>query len=163
MPGPDPRLSARSARDRLEAAVIANEAHGSTDGPVVGVGWATVELERSASELAADLEIEPAAFAAAPASVALGARCLVARGALGGGIAVVIIEPSTEGRLAGRLARHDEGPAVIWYGATDTNAGHPPAPATPGPLGPERLLAAVPGRPDMVRFIVDLPPGTIQP
>jgi hypothetical protein len=143
---------------------LASEAHASTDGPVVGVGWATVEFERGATELAADLGIEPEAFAAAPASVALGARCLVARGALGGGVAVVILEPSTEGRLAGRLARHDEGPAVIWHGATDiTRAGRPPAPATPGPLGPERLLATVPDRPDILRFIVDLRPGTIQP
>jgi hypothetical protein len=157
-------LSGRSARERLEAAVFSAEGDGSTDGPVVGVGWATVERERALGELATELGIAPAAFLEAPSSAALGARCLVARGALGGGLAVVILEPSTEGRLAGRLARHDEGPAVIWHGATNTtHAGDPRAPSTPGPFGPERPLASIPRRPDLLRFVVDLPPGTIQP
>ena len=144
--------------------MFAAEGDGSTDGPVVGIGWATVELERAVGEIAAELGIAPEGFLEATSSAALGARCLVARGALGGGVGVVILEPSTEGRLAGRLARHDEGPAVIWHGATDTtHAGDPPAPTTPGPFGPERLLADVPRRPDLLRIIVDLPPGTIQP
>ena len=155
-------MSGPSARDRLDATVRAVERETPDECQVVGIGWATVDLDRGVAELATALRIGPEAFLGAPSSVALGARCLVARGALDGGVAVVLLEPTTEGRLAGRLARHDEGPAVIWHGAVGmTHLGDPPPPATPGPFGPERPLSPVPGRPELVRFIVDLPPGTI--
>jgi len=156
-------LTGPSARERLDATRQAVEHEDAADGPLVGVGWATVDLERGLSELATALGIAREAFVEAPLSVALGARCLVARGALGGGVAVVLLEPSPEGRLARRLARHDEGPAVIWHGAAGvTHPGDSPAPATPGPFGPERPLSPVRGRPDLLRFIVDVPPGTIR-
>jgi hypothetical protein len=154
-------LTGPSARERLEAAAFAVERETPADGPLVGIGWATVDVERGLIELAAALEISPEAFHGAPSSVALGARCLVAGGALGG-VAVVVLEPSTEGRLAARLARHDEGPAVIWHGAPGMSGPGEPATPTPGPFGPERPLPPVPGRPDLLRFIVDVPPGTIR-
>ena len=155
-------MTGPSARERLEATRRAVDGEAAADGPLVGIGWATVDLDRGLTELATALGIVPEAFLEAPSSVALGARCLVSRGGLGDDVAVIVLEPSTEGRLAGRLARHDEGPAVIWHGAAGvSHPGDPLAPATPGPLGPERPLSPVPGRPDLLRFIVDVPPGTI--
>jgi hypothetical protein len=145
-------VSGGGPRDRLEAAKTTI----ATDGPrVIGVGWATVDLDRAAAELAADLDLETEDFVHAPDSVALGARSRVAAGSLGVGVALVVLEPATEGRLAGHLARQDEGPAVIWLGGR-------PAATTPGPFGPEALDGAVPGHPNLLRIIVDQPPGTIR-
>jgi hypothetical protein len=126
----------------------------------VAVGWATVELDRAADELAADLAIEAGTFVAGADSVALGARTRVARAVLPGGISIAILEPATEGRLVAILARHDEGPAAIWFEADETRFGQPPAGRIipgGGPFGPERLLAT--GPPD--RFLVERGPGTI--
>ena len=128
----------------------------------IAVGWATVELDRAADELATDLAIEPGAFVPAADSVALGARSRIARSVLTGGISIAILEPSTEGRLVAILVRHDEGPAAIWFEAAeaaldDLDAGRPVRGG--GPFGPERLLAT--GPPD--RFLVDRGPGTIAP
>ena len=58
---------------------------------------------------------------------------------------VVLLEPSTEGRLAETLARHDEGWCATWWPAeAGSDATGDPAPPTsvrrPGPLGPERLV-----------------------
>jgi hypothetical protein len=128
----------------------------------IAVGWATVELDRAADELAADLAIEPDAFVPAADSVALGARTRIARAVLPGGISIAILEPSTEGRLVAILVRHDEGPAAIWFEADVATARHAPAGRVVqggGPFGPERLLAT--GPPD--RFLVDRGPGTIAP
>ena len=144
-------MSGGSTRGRLETVVRA----AGRERRVIGVGWATVDLDRAATELARDLGIVPEDFVGAPESAALGARCRIAPGALGGDVTLVLLEPSTEGRLAGHLARHDEGPAVVW------EVGQPAA-MTPGPLGPELLQAAMPGRPDLLRLIVEQPPGTIQ-
>jgi len=156
-------LTGLPARERLEATVRAVEGETPADGPVIGIGWATVELGRGLTELATALGIGPEAFLEAAPSEALGARCVVASGGLGGLVAVVVLEPSTEGRLAARLARHDEGPAVTWHGAPKmTRQDAPAASTTPGPFGPERPLPPVPGRPDLLRFIVDVPPGTIR-
>jgi hypothetical protein len=126
----------------------------------IAVGWATVELDRAADELAADLAIEPDTFMPAPDSVALGARTRIGRAVLSGGISIAILEPSTEGRLVAILVRHDEGPAAIWFEADSAGAGEPPAGRVvpgDGPFGPERLIAT--GPPD--RFLVDRGPGTI--
>ena len=153
-----------SARERLEAAALMVGARSGSNGPVIGVGWATVELERAVGQLATALGIAPTAFIHVTASTALGAHCLVAWSALSGGVAVVVLEPSTEGRLARRLARHDEGPAVVWQATPETTSrSEPRAADSPGPFGPERLVPPLPGRPDLIRFIVAAPPGTIQP
>ena len=135
------QLSAETGADRFGLAVIA-------------LGWATVDTERGAAELAAYGPFEPVADA-----TILGARCVVGPPATGG-IRVAIVEPNTEGRLAATLARHDEGPAVLWV------TGEPPADiplSTPahGPFGNERLVLGgrLGGR---HLIVVDGPAGTIE-
>lgn len=80
--------------------------------------WATVDLERAMAELArgavgsgtADTISAADVVAGAVDDPLLGARViLVAFGV--GASRVALAEPSTEGRLAATLARHDEGPA----------------------------------------------------
>jgi hypothetical protein len=107
-------------------------------GRVIAVGWATVELDRAAAELAADLGSVAGAFAPAADSVALGARCRVMPAALPGRVAVAIVEPATEGRLAGSLARYGEGPVAVWFAAGPALADKADG-ASDGPFGPERL------------------------
>ena len=107
------------------------------------LGWATVDLDRAASELARDLRFSPDAFVDAGESLALGARCRVASDVLPGDLALVILEPATEGRLAATLARFGEGPAVTWY-RTDEPVAVRATGSRPGPFGPERLVAGDP-------------------
>lgn len=129
----------------------------------VGVGWATVELERAIRELGEALRIPAEAFVPAPDSVALGARCRTVEGVLPGSIALVVLEPSTEGRLAASLARLGEGPAAVWLTIGDPADGGDAisaGPARPGPFGPERLIAGDPTR-GPHRLSVG-PPGTIR-
>ncbi len=137
----------------------------------VGVGWATVELDRAAAELTADLDLEAGAFAAAPNDFALGAYCRVATVVLDTGrepLAVVLLEPSTEGRLAGTLARHGEGPVALWLAADDLAAaagnshaaGATLSAERDGPFGPERLFLDGPIH-GPHRFLVAGGPGTI--
>ena len=125
------------------------------------IGWATVELDRAASELARDLGISPGAFLDALDSVALGARCRVADDLLPGGLALVILEPATEGRLAATLARFGEGPAATWY-RTETHVDIRASSPRPGPFGSERLVAG-----DSVhgphRLLIEPGTGTIAP
>lgn len=111
----------------------------------LAVGWATVELDRAARELA-DLLGSGEAFVDAPSSEALGARCRVGSSASGGGVRIVLLEPETEGRLSATLARHGEGWVATWAVA-------PTAPSSavaqlsgtrPGPIGQERLVLGGP-------------------
>jgi hypothetical protein len=120
----------------------------------VAVGWATVELDRAAAELAVELGIAAGAFEPAADDVALGARCRLAPAAVaipGGRVAVVLLEPSTEGRLAATLARHGEGPTAVWLVPGDRSslataiadlraAGIEVGPPRDGPLGSARLV-----------------------
>ena len=118
----------------------------------IAVGWATVELDRAAVELAAELDLSPDGFRAASASPVLGARCLVANALLPGRLAFALMEPSTEGRLAASLARFAEGPAVVWLaeprlsaGLTRGRASGDELPiAEVGPFGAERLILGGP-------------------
>ena len=75
---------------------------------LVGIGWATVDTERLLADLAttADLRFGPEVD-----EPTLGAR---ARVAWSGGTAIVVLEPSTEGRLAAALARRGEGIACLY-------------------------------------------------
>lgn len=85
--------------------------------PILAVGWATVELDRAALELASVL-LPGTFFQPGPPSEHLGARCRL------GWVApafvqelaaiVVLLEASTEGRLAATLARHGEGWCATW-------------------------------------------------
>lgn len=109
---------------------------------VVGRGWATVDLERAAAELA-DRLAPGAGFEVAARSALLGARCLRGRArsddVIGGWI--VLLEPDTEGRLAGYLARFGEGWAATWTVPADVT-GDQRLRWAGGPLGDERLVEA---------------------
>ena len=138
--------------------ILAVLATASDERPPLALGWATVELDRAATELAAELGTVAAAFLPAADSVALGARCRVAYGVLPGGQPLAILEPRTEGRLAGRLARVGEGPAAIWSRAPAIRLGRRhPGPAQPGPFGPERLLSGGPAQGPYLLLIEDEP------
>jgi hypothetical protein len=114
----------------------------------VVVGWATVDLERAAAALgrparpAADDEL-------------LGARCATVD-VSEPEPALVLLEPSSEGRLAASLARHGEGPIALY------------ALVTPRGLESARAVAAAGGvqlsRPGSGPFgdsalVVDTPPS----
>lgn len=95
-------------------------------GPVqeMAVGWATVDLDRAEAEHTGRAgAAEPSGAAAAgnstvpavpaPDDTLLGARCRLLPTAHDGR-QVVLLEPSTEGRLAASLARFGEGPVVLY-------------------------------------------------
>ena len=77
---------------------------------LVGVGWATVELERAARELEADLD---GAWVDGETDELLGAFARL-RSAMLDRVTLVLLEPSTEGRLAASLARFGEGVAAAY-------------------------------------------------
>lgn len=130
------------ARRWLADEVLAARTSG-IDGQPAALGWATVDHERAAAEFAT-----ATGFAAAPAAAFLGARCLVARELLPDGVALALLEPDTEGRLAATLARNGEGPAALWLSVPDLDAaatamhiaGVATSASRPGPFGPERLV-----------------------
>jgi hypothetical protein len=160
----DGDLFARLSALRESATV--EDAAASTGGHVIGVGWATVELDRAILELSAGLGIAADHFADATASVGLGATCLVARSVLAGGVSLVLVEPNTEGRLAGTLARHGEGPVAVWLaidGRADSSPALGTAPPTSralaGPFGLERLILGPIHGPHL--FLIERP-GTIR-
>jgi len=127
---------------------------------LAAVGWATVDLDRAVGQLARALDVDEAAFVEAAQSIALGAHCRVAVAvdSLGRSVALAVLEPSTEGRLAAALARLDEGPVAAWYATVDTAGA--PVDALPGPFGPEWLLDG--GRtPGPYRLLVAAGTGTI--
>ena len=86
----------------------------------IAVGWATVDLDRAARELFAtrgwtqelaepDVLIGAAVRRAVPVTKPIGAP----------GPVLLLLEPTTEGRLAGALARRGEGPAVLYVRPVD--------------------------------------------
>jgi hypothetical protein len=123
-------------------------------------GWATVDLDRAAGAFEATAHGRgPSAVAALPSgavptaveatsSELLGAICRLVRPR--DASEVVLLEPSTEGRLAAGLARHGEGWLVSWLivdpaaPGRAAEAGFRLSPEQPGPLGPERLLLGGP-------------------
>ena len=127
-----------AAGDRL--VVGPDDPSGRIDGGLAAVGWATVDLERSAAQAGGG-------FAPAEQDGLLGAFAAV-RGRL------VLLEPSTEGRLAATLARHGEGPAAIYLRAPERDLHHAVARASRlglrfsrpalGPLGRSVLLLGGP-------------------
>jgi hypothetical protein len=116
-------------------------------GPVVTVpGWATVDLDRTTSDLAAT-------FRDAEPDEVLGARCRivrVTRDDAHGPSDVVLIEPSTEGLLAAALARHGEGPLALYLRADAAaarrtrQAGFALSPPAGGPLGRQQRVLVGP-------------------
>lgn len=112
-------------------------------------GWATVELDRAEVEVAADLAaLGVPRVEAAPDEQALGARCRLL--SFQAGTEVLLLEPSTEGRLAAALARYGEGYLAL-YLLTDSGApgracraGFTLTVEGGGPFGAERLVLAAP-------------------
>ncbi|MBF8289829.1 MAG: hypothetical protein HW391_797 [Chloroflexi bacterium] len=108
-------------------------------------GWATVDLDRAMAESAA-AHPAPGGLRVAPASddLILGGRCRLLRYAAGRD--VLLLEPSTEGRLAAALARYGEGTVVLYLigdaGAAERarRAGFRLTTTGSGPFGAERLV-----------------------
>jgi len=114
-------------------------------------GWATVDLDRAEIEICAALTIRDGAPPSVNAGLQeqlLGARCRLlgdpARGQ------VVLLEPSTEGRLAAGLARFGEGSLALYLLGDDDapararQAGLTLSTEGSGPFGPERLVITGP-------------------
>lgn len=99
---------------------------------LVAVGWATVDLERTIAGLP---DGGGGAIGPEVDEPALGARARVVRPP--GRVALVILEPSTEGRLAAALARRGEGVACLYVsGAADPTGSRVTALGVPGRLLP---------------------------
>ena len=142
-------LDLADAAARL-AAVTGGDALGL---PVVALGWATVDTERAVAELR-----EHGPFEAAGDESILGARCALGR--RDAAVRLAILEPNTEGRLAATLARHAEGPAVLWVAGTPPYGLRLSTPAD-GPFGRERLvLGGTLGGHHLL--VVERPAGTIE-
>lgn len=115
-------------------------------------GWATVELERAevevAEALAAIHALRDPSREDAPDERVLGARCRLLRYAEDRDM--LLLEPSTEGRLAAALARYGEGSVALYLlvdaGASERarRAGFRLSSEGDGPLGRERLVIAGP-------------------
>jgi hypothetical protein len=159
--------------ERIEAALLATSERSAlrvVGVRMIAVGWATVELDRAALELATGLDLTPEAFEPAPRSAVLGCACRVAAGILAHGVSIVLLEPDTEGRLAAWLARVGEGPAAVWLEADSPAAAVDELRAARidtsaerrGPFGPESLIldGTVGGLPCL---LLGSPAGTIRP
>lgn len=77
---------------------------------LVGLGWATVDPERLAREFGRELVGDGLLV---PPLGAVSFR-LAAPEDRPGGIALVLLEPTTEGRMAAALARNGEGPVALY-------------------------------------------------
>ncbi len=143
----------------------------------VALGWATVDLDRMERVFA---EAYPGSVTSTQDLVKdqlLGAYCRLVLPGVAGVPALVLIEPSTEGRLAATLARHGEGPLAIWLEDPRDLHDPPDAPDAPGaavaadplrsspvagPFGTEALLLGGPIH-GPHRLVVLAGPGTITP
>jgi hypothetical protein len=114
-------------------------------------GWATVDLARAERELA-EVSPHPRDAVTVPDDTVLGARCRLLR-SVAGDADIVLLEPSTEGRLAASLARFGEGflvrYVVVAEGFPDlarraAAAGLALSRPAPGPLGTECLVLGGP-------------------
>lgn len=131
---------------------------------VVAVGWATVELDRAASQVGAALGVVPGAFEDAAPEPLLGAHCrlgpVIEGPGEGRGFRVVLLEPSTEGRLAATLARLGEGPAAAWVERRSAMPSRLSVEAV-GPLGAARLVLGGPIHGPHI-LLLGTPAGTIR-
>jgi hypothetical protein len=127
------------------------------DVPIVGIGWATVELERAAEDLTAAFlraGMPQPAWTPGQRDELLGASAWVSHEwwptwGPDEPPAIVLLEPDTEGRLAATLARFGEGVGAVYVAP---RPGDPPGRIDParlgrpaaGPIGSERLVLARP-------------------
>lgn len=125
-------------------------------------GWATVDLDRARGVIGSRATAA-AAGSARPertAEALLGAFAQRVVDSAGG--EVVLLEPSTEGRLAAALARHGEGPAALYLLADPAGrararaAGFTLTPQGEGPFGPEHLVV---GGPRWGPYLIIAPAG----
>jgi hypothetical protein len=109
---------------------------------IVGIGWATVELDRAERELGPPL---CSRWDPGPRDELLGATVRHCRDE---GEQLILLEPDTEGRLAAFLARFGEGIAAVYLGHVHVPAGIGPTPQPVDPLalGPRGLGPLGPGR-----------------
>jgi hypothetical protein len=166
------RLTPNRPLDRVSAFLAAQAdtpVVRTTAGHPIALGWATVELDRAAVELGTELGTPADRFQDAPGTAMLGARCRMARGILPDGTFLVLLEPATEGRLAGSLARSGEGPVSVWLAVVDLDsalaalrtAGIGTSAEHDGPFRAERLIMDGPIH-GPYRILVELA-GTIRP
>lgn len=87
---------------------------------LIAVGWATVDLDRAATGLAGQAELDASRLRPSPDDEALGA--FARRLDLPDGV-LLLLEPRTEGRLAAALARHGEGPIAAYLAEKPPGAG----------------------------------------
>jgi hypothetical protein len=111
---------------------------------LLGIGWATVDLERAIGEFEAG--DDPKGRSKRGSDEILGARFATLDSATLPGVAIVFLEPVTEGRLAGSLVAGGEGPVALYLRRA---RGHPGSGITRsraaiGPFGPERLVLGGP-------------------
>lgn len=143
------------ALPRLWAAVQPRKAVG---------GWATVELDRAADEVATALaSLGPAVPEAVPPDELLGARARFLR--FTGDKDILLLEPSTEGLLAASLARFGEGSVALYFlvgpdgPAAARAAGFALSASGAGPLGRQRRVIVGP-RWGPHLLVVDAPTGS---
>ena len=112
-------------------------------------GWATVELDRAEREVSRAFAGHGSALVSdAPDDDLLEAHCrLIEFG--GGSFRVILLEPSTEGRMAATLARFGEGFVALYVVVPDLDAlasagGLDLSREGRGPFGRQRLVAGGP-------------------
>lgn len=145
------------AAQLVVAAELALREVGEQHVRIVGIGWATVELDRAAAQLAASLGLPAGAWVPGSRDTLLGAASRLGPPLTPDGPRLILLEPDTEGRLAASLVRLGEGIAAVYV--TDERGIEAPGGATaelspagtgnlgrlePGPLGPARLAVGGP-------------------
>ena len=124
---------------------------------LVGVAWATVELDRADAEL--DPWLDPAGVSGDGLEPHLGARTRTRPSPGLPGRFLVLAEPTTEGRVAASLARDGEGPCALYlepaeglddWLAAAARRGVAVSAIRSGPFGPSTLLDGVPSGPHLV-------------
>ena len=180
-PGDSPRIAGRLM---LEPVPNGEEPPVARDEPdplvLLGLGWATVELDRAEAELEMWLGPRPGGTGADATSADehLGARVVLREGGGLPGAWTVLLEPSTEGRAAASLARDGEGPCALylrsamgldaWVEAA-RGRGVTVGGQREGPFGSQVLLSAGPAGPHVIITegrspVADpVPAGTIAP
>ena len=113
-PTDDPLPGGRLVFEPLPGGAAAPRIESLPDLLLAGVGWATVELDRAETELADWLAGRAPDPADDVSDAHLGARARVREADGLPGDTMVLLEPTTEGRLAASLVRDGEGPCGLY-------------------------------------------------
>jgi ribosomal protein S18 acetylase RimI-like enzyme len=131
-------------------------------------GWATVELDRAEREVPELAARGPAWAQPRPDDPLLGARCRILQ--FRGDFDILLLEPSTEGRLAASLVRFGEGTVALYLlaGADAFRraraAGFALSGSAEGPLGQERAVTGGPAwGPHLLLVAAERPPADPPP